>query len=295
MSAGRDVERLIALWLVEEAADGAPDRVLDSTRERLDHTRQRPRAAWRPSMNPSLVRLTAVSAVVVVAVAAIMLLKPSPGPGGPPPPTALPTATTGAAATTSSGAAALPLSGAIPPGVYEIGAPLGIDVTATFTTPEWRVWSGRVSEQVVPLIHRTPDAPNLGIIIVQVKTVYANACVPSGGLADPPPGDTVDDLVEALLAQPNESSTGPTDVEISGFSGKHIEYSFAIQGTCARLSRWPTDQGDREAIPRERDELWILDVDGTRWVIDLFSFATTTPVDIDEARAIVEGLVIKTR
>ena len=93
----------------------------------------------------------------------------------------------------------------------------------------------------------------------------------------------------------NATASTPTDVEISGFSGKHIAFSFETQGACVQLSRWPTDQGDRLAIPLEADELWILDVDGTRWVIDLFSFPTTTPADIAEARAIVEGLVLSPR
>ena len=68
MNAGRDVERLIAGWLVEEAADRAPDRVLEATRRSIDRTRQRRFvAAWREPMYLSPLKITAAAAVVAVA------------------------------------------------------------------------------------------------------------------------------------------------------------------------------------------------------------------------------------
>jgi hypothetical protein len=70
VNAGRDVERLIAGWLVEEAAPGAPDRVLESTRQVVRRTNQRRFAAlWRePMLTPA--RLAAMAAVLAIAVGA---------------------------------------------------------------------------------------------------------------------------------------------------------------------------------------------------------------------------------
>jgi hypothetical protein len=69
MNAGRDVELLIAGWLEEEAADRAPDRVLESARLTIDRTRQRrERAAWREPVYLSQLRLAGMAAVMAIAV-----------------------------------------------------------------------------------------------------------------------------------------------------------------------------------------------------------------------------------
>lgn len=297
MNAARDVERLIAEWLVEEAAAPAPDRVLDAARWAVIQTRQRRLGvAIGGVMNLTIVRVAAAAAVLAIAIGSALWAfnRAVPGPGGPTP---APSVTIEPSAEpVASGIRSLPSGGPMTPGTYHVGAPLGIDVTATFPSAGWRVWSDRVTEQVVPFIHNTPNPPDVGIIIVRVENVYADACDIRAGMADPPIGDSVDDLVEALVAQAATVSTTPTDVEISGFSGKHLEYSFpGDDERCSRLARWPSDQGNREAIPLERDEIWILDVDGTRWVIDLFSFPSSTAADVAEARQIVEGMRIAPR
>jgi hypothetical protein len=69
MNAGRDVEQLIATWLVEEAPARAPDRVLDDAGHRIDHTRQRRFAVdWREPMIVSMGRLVAAAAIFLVAI-----------------------------------------------------------------------------------------------------------------------------------------------------------------------------------------------------------------------------------
>ena len=296
MTGARDVERLITDWLIEEAVAPAPNRILDAARVAVMQTRQRRfPVAIGDVMNPSIARLAAIAAALVIAIGGALwaLRPPLLSPGGPTP---APTPTLATSTVPlSSDLRALPSVGPMTPGTYHVGAPLDIELTATFPTPGWRVWTDRVTHQVVPFIHNTPDPPDVGIIVVRVENVYADACDPIAGLADPPLGGTVDDLVQALVAQAGTESKTPTDVVVSGFSGKHLEYSFPGTESCQRLSRWPTDQGDREAIPLERDEVWILDVDGTRWVIDLFSWPSTTAADLTEARQIVEGMVIESR
>lgn len=69
MNAGRDVERLVSAWLVEEAAGRSPDRLLDSTRRSLVRTNQRRfAAAWREPMYISPLRLAGMAAVLVIGV-----------------------------------------------------------------------------------------------------------------------------------------------------------------------------------------------------------------------------------
>jgi hypothetical protein len=70
MNAGRDVERLIAHWLAEEADVRAPDRVLESTRRTIDRTLQRRWvAAWRESVTLTMTKTAALAAGLVLALA----------------------------------------------------------------------------------------------------------------------------------------------------------------------------------------------------------------------------------
>ncbi|MGH2406733.1 MAG: hypothetical protein ACRDF7_01475 [Candidatus Limnocylindrales bacterium] len=89
MNAGRDVERTISDWLVEEAPARAPDRILEAARERATHTRQRRLGALRrtfPTMKISwqLATVAAVGIVLVVAGAAYLGRTPNAGVGGGP-------------------------------------------------------------------------------------------------------------------------------------------------------------------------------------------------------------------
>lgn len=98
MNAGRDVERLITSWLVEEAAPGAPDRVLESTRQVVRRTNQRRFAAiWRESMfTPA--RLGAIAALLVIALGTgfwIGRATSVSGPAAPAAPAATPTPSSG--------------------------------------------------------------------------------------------------------------------------------------------------------------------------------------------------------
>ena len=86
MNAGRDVERLVAHWMVEEATVRAPDRVLHAARQTIDRTRQRPSiAAWRKPMYLSPFRIATAAAVLSVALvgaAFVGRMTVTPGVGG---------------------------------------------------------------------------------------------------------------------------------------------------------------------------------------------------------------------
>lgn len=79
MNAGRDVERLIADWFVEEAVLRAPDRVLADASRAIDRTRQRRlRAVWRTNRMPVSLRLAAAAVFGVLVVGgALLALRPS--------------------------------------------------------------------------------------------------------------------------------------------------------------------------------------------------------------------------
>jgi hypothetical protein len=83
MNAGRDVERLIADWLAEEAAVRSPDRVLVEARRTVLTTGQRRLAArWREPVYLSPFRLATMAAALVVAVVGGAWVGRATAPGG---------------------------------------------------------------------------------------------------------------------------------------------------------------------------------------------------------------------
>ena len=83
MNAGRDVERLIADWLAEEAAVRSPDRVLAEARRTVLTTPQRRLAArWREPVYISPFRLATMAAALIVAVAGGAWIGRVTAPGG---------------------------------------------------------------------------------------------------------------------------------------------------------------------------------------------------------------------
>ena len=104
MNAGPDVEQLLSDWLDEEAPARAPDRILLTASDRLDHTRQwRFGVAWRfIPMNGNMFRVAAAAVIGVLLLGGAAYLFGGGGPdiGAP----ATPTATPAPAATASAAA-----------------------------------------------------------------------------------------------------------------------------------------------------------------------------------------------
>ena len=67
MTARLDPDVAIAAWLTDEAPDGAPERLLTASRDRIRSTHQR-RAWWADAKGPADVRTSLAAATVVVAV-----------------------------------------------------------------------------------------------------------------------------------------------------------------------------------------------------------------------------------
>jgi hypothetical protein len=156
-------------------------------------------------------------------------------------------------------------------------------------------------------IIRYPDTgkpvPVLGFSIWDVGEVFRDPCHWQGQGFVPGPG--VENLVAALVAQKLRNATTPTDVTLAGYTGKYLEWSVP---TDMKSSSWTSfdgcdvdsngyrdfqswlgnGTGDRyEEVPGQVDQLWVLDVNGQRLVVDATYSPDTTPAD----RAALEQLV----
>jgi hypothetical protein len=122
-------------------------------------------------------------------------------------------------------------------------------------------------------------------------------------------GETVDELVQALVTQELRNATAPVDVTLAGYEGTYLEWSvptdivvlddeYHVEGCDdGNFLSWLGRTGGTryQQVGGQIDQLWILDVDGRTVVIDA-SYAPDAPQRIrDELAAIVQTLEFVTR
>jgi hypothetical protein len=155
----------------------------------------------------------------------------------------------------------------------------------------WSQWIGAV---------KFTGNGHLGVSITTVTNMVRHGCSDHSP-ADPPVGPSVDDLTTALAdLAPFRVTSPPKDVTIHGYSGKHLELTVPDAGcTAGSLESWmsanlgpPGDNAFSGYNLGGTEEFWILDVDGTRLVIEA-NWAPASPrEDVAEMRAILDSIRI---
>ena len=304
MSVRPDPDLAITAWLVDEARDGAPERLVEATRRQLERTNQRRavRPAWR--LTPMNARIAVAAAVVVIAVAAGYLILPrSSGPGTTLTPSPAPTAPSSPAPSTSGAASAVHTMHP-----FDTTAPR---LTVTATTPagweqfaDWALLSPRDT--------KPPNGSGVGFM--SVKGLYSDPChwdVDGTGDArggDVVVGPSVADLVTAFTSQTAYTSTAPIDVAVDGYLGKQLDIHLpsdidfgatcdkALSDTTGSYFTWGTPEASGNDLyaqgPGEIRRLRILDVDGARIIVMNNFYSGTAEADLAEAQAIIDSLAI---
>jgi len=292
MTASRDPERLIRAYLDEGPTD-LPARSYDAVRAHIDRTRQRVVIGpWREPRMSNFARIAiAAAAVIVIAVAGYSLLPGNGGPGGPPgSPTPGPTPVALTAGPLAAGTyvthpflppnESIGFGFAVPDG-WEAGGPpgrgpVGIGPTTGF---------------------EGPDGMSLGFLTV--TSLMEDPCNWQDATAIEV-GPSVDDLANALVANPGYETTAPVDVTLGGFSGTRIDVQVPAGldlATCRDGQFWVWSVGDGQTIyaqgPEGRFHLWILDVQGRRVIVTTHDFPGTPPDDLAELQAIVDSISVE--
>ena len=243
-------------------------------------------------MNNTAKLAMGVAAALVVALLGIRFLVPAgPSIGGPadsPAPT--PTLTPAPAAVE------LPnVSGAVSPGTYFVDNPSETPVRFTMAVPAgWETieggFLGKIADQRF----------YVSLSAWVVDQVYTDPCQWVGAELDPPLGPTVDDLATALSRQVGRDATAPTEVMLGGYPGKAVELSvpddFDVT-TCDneefRMWRGLGSAGGYNYGPGQRDTIYILDVDGERFVLQALYTPVASEADVAELQAIVDSIRIE--
>jgi hypothetical protein len=151
--------------------------------------------------------------------------------------------------------------------------------------------------------------PPAGLMMIgywDSRMVYANPCHWKADVGDPDTGPTIEDLMQAIEAQ-KLTAAGPTEeVTIDGYSGKYIRFEVAPDLDASDCDRDKPDleaefrlwNGPGESVwwlgaadaPGLIGEVWAIDVDGFRFVIQAASFGDAPEARRNEIHEIVASI-----
>lgn len=262
-------------------------------------------------MNNALKLAIAAAAVVVVAVVGVSLLPRQGGVGGlgpSPAPSPSPSPSPSQAPSPSPSRVALPAGADLVAGTTYVidlrnfpGLPGTLSVTVPaagwFTIDSWFLGKSDLGGE--------PGAYDMTLIPYTVDNLHADPCHYQGSALDPPVGPTADDLATALVAQGGPGTSPATDVTVGGYPGKKVELSIPSDYDPAicdngNYGRWfgggitlPDGYGPFTYGKGQVDIVYIVDVDGKRWVIDTNYLPGTSDASLAELDQIVASIRIE--
>ena len=195
------------------------------------------------------------------------------------------------------------------PGTYSIDPDLDpstlLRVVYEVPVDVWRQWIGAA---------KPADDGHVMASITTVTNLVRHGCR-DHSWADPPVGPSVDDLAAALAdLAPFRVTSPPRNVTIDGYRGKYLaltvpdlpvegegddrRFTGCVDGT---LKSWvaaiDTTPGDAfygyNSEPGRTEEFWILDVDGTRLMIEANWSPASPRKDVAEMRAVLDSIQIE--
>lgn len=292
MSTERDMTRIVRSWLRTDEHESA-DRVLDNVLALLDATPQR--RSWWPArriadMNTVAKLATSLAAVIVAAVVVVNLLPGTGGPGGGPTPSPTPSPT---AIPSPSPAPSIvfPPEGALAAGRHSMTRG-GISLSINVPTSKWDSGLGYFISKDAGV---GPDGASFLFWDPDPVGVYADPCAQREG---PVVGPTTADLAAAMTTIPDTTLvSGPTDVTVGGRPAKHVVITVsedvACGGTGDEFYLWYADEenaGRYATVLGATLSEWIVDVDGTRLVIDAETYKGATPAVAQEVQAMIDSI-----
>lgn len=296
MTTLRDPDEILALWLEE-----GPARLPEPTRRAIvvqtRTTRQTRRPMWVPGRTPPMNPIARVAlggiAVVAMLLGALYFVNPAGnGIGG------QPAATATSSPTPSPSPSPIALSDVqvpLDPGTYVTADPFPLPIRMTVPAG----WTGKIGGPYLVLLERTSAPGTIAFSIFD--KVFADPCHTTTGYIDPPVGPTVEDLATALGGLPTVEVTTPVEATIGGRTGQQLTITAPTVTTGCELVPggtfpiWELPLGStNELMPGQVDRVWIVDVEGTRLVIDATdSLGTDAALDA-EIQGILDSIRIDT-
>lgn len=255
-------------------------------------------------------RFAAVVVVAMFAITGCTTGRPSGGASAPPslaPPSAasIPASSPPSPTATSIMVPAL-LDGPLPAGTYRMGqwdtscserqpgcspSPTHDAVRMTLTVREG--WAG-VADSIW-LTDKGNGAPDgAGLLFGRGAWLLTDPCTKAqhAVVPDIAVGPSVDDFAKALADHPLLDVTDPVDVTLAGYSGKYLDLQVPADISMCEVYR-PWDPGIYAQGPSHQWHIWILDVDGLRFVVLSTDYPGTSAKHRSELEAIVDSIRIE--
>jgi hypothetical protein len=290
MNADRDTTRVVRSWLRTDDHESA-DRVLEIVLSSLDTTPQRrhlwPARRLTRMINGTRLAIGAAAAVLVVGFLGYNLASLTPDVGMAPSPSLAPPSTP-----SQTPAASIPsLAGQESlGGRYRIPS-IGTS-GATVAVPAG--WSAGGDWVVVgPNGNEAPAG--MAVRFYTVRNVIVNPVNLAEGFMTPAVGGTVEDLVQAIVAHPDWIASAPSDITLDGYAGRKVsitippDASMGSDGNFYLFSAEPDGEVWGWA-PGQVFDLLVVDVDGTRVVIDAFHHPDTSAAHLAAQQAVLDSI-----
>jgi hypothetical protein len=128
---------------------------------------------------------------------------------------------------------------------------------------------------------------------VQFGAVGAITTDPCGDGAPTTIGPGVDAFVAAVSAIPGVEATDAEPVTLAGYDGQHLDLTIPVDaGGCDPYVLWLTPEWSLRSYPGWVSRLWVLDVDGVRFVVDASYPVDASPELQAEVQRIVDSIEI---
>jgi hypothetical protein len=178
-------------------------------------------------------------------------------------------------------------------GRYQVNAGLSTDVTVAVPSG----WSASGDWVVIgPRENDEPDGMAIRFFRLEPGNIPANPLSFDEGILDPPPGPTVDDLVEAIVNHPGWTASAATDITIDGRAGQLVTITIPMDVEMPADDRFflvidPSGGGGVWGwAPGQTFDWYIVDVDGQRLIIDSFHYPGTSEEHLAAQRTVVESV-----
>jgi hypothetical protein len=186
--------------------------------------------------------------------------------------------------------------GVVEPGTYLVPSSIWSAVDFTITFPRgWRVREGNLFDTNSELLNEISIEPFV------VTKIYADACQGERG-AQTRVGPTVDDLVDALLAQPGPATTS-RETTVGGYPAVRVDLRFpdslqtkdCFEGPGTGVQIWRNGPKNYLVLdPHGLLSVYVVGVDGERAVFtSQYRPAHTSPEDEAELQQVLDSIQIQ--
>jgi hypothetical protein len=189
-------------------------------------------------------------------------------------------------------------------GTYETTFVWKSPVRVRFTVPSG--WVSRDVEVIKDPVSRENEvggSRGLSVLFTLIDNVYADPC---GFVAkDPPIGASVADAAAALAALPGVDASRPVPTTFAGYDGQYVELHVRDDVACAPADfhlfnvrpEWVESSMPHGpsvwSAERSNWRLWVLDIDGLRYVIGGLHADDATEADLAELQGVLDSVTLQ--